>query len=384
MQRLWELLRRRPGDAIVLAYAIFALTEIWIRQFEGRLPILVAGALLWTLPLLLRERFPLAVPFFVVAVAIGEMYLVDASSYIDGAVGFVLLVGVPFVLGAYNRPFPAVAGALAFFATMPLVIVKQDDGAWIDLVWISGITTASLLAGLALNRRSRHAAEHERRAARLELEQEEEARAAVAEERSRIARELHDVIAHSISVMTVQAGAARMLLDEQPARALEPVAAVEETGRQALAELRRLLGVLRMDMASEPVLAPQPGIAHLDSLLEHARGAGMSVELAVEGEPEQLPPGVDLAAYRVVQEALTNAIKHAGPTSVWVAIRYGKGELDVEVTNDGNDTGGGGGIGQGLVGMRERVALYGVELEAGRLDAGSYRVRARLPLGSDR
>jgi signal transduction histidine kinase len=200
------------------------------------------------------------------------------------------------------------------------------------------------------------------------------------EERRRIARELHDVIAHSITLMTVQAGAARLLLAEEPERAREPVLSVEETGRQALAELRRLLGMIRSG-DGEPALAPQPGLARLDDLMGQARRAGLPVDLAVAGEPRALPPGLDLTAYRIVQEALTNARRHAGPARASVLVRYGIESLELEVTDDGRTapTRSDGG-GHGLVGMRERVALYDGTLEAGRRPEGGYAVRVRLPV----
>jgi signal transduction histidine kinase len=179
--------------------------------------------------------------------------------------------------------------------------------------------------------------------------------------------------------MTVQAGAARLLLDEEPLRAREPLLAVEETGRQALAELRRLLGILRQGEA-EQGLAPQPGVADLGALLERCERAGLPVELKVEGEPKALAPGVDLAAYRVVQEALTNAIRHAGPARASVIVRYGDRALQLEIADDGRTPKKAGGRGHGLVGMRERVAVYGGDFEAGPRPAGGYVVRARLPL----
>ena len=177
--------------------------------------------------------------------------------------------------------------------------------------------------------------------------------------------------------MTVQAAAARLLFDDDPTRARESLVAVEETGRQALGEMRRLLGILRGD-ERETRLAPQPGIGALDALVEQVRAAGLPVDVLVEGEPKPLPPGVDLAAYRVVQEALTNVLKHAGAARARVRIRYGATALELAVTNDGRARRNGRG-GHGLVGMRERVALYGGEFEAGPRGEGGYAVRATLP-----
>ena len=215
--------------------------------------------------------------------------------------------------------------------------------------------------------------------ARQELALEERAQRAVEDERARISRELHDVIAHSVSVMTVQASAVRRLLQPEQEREREALLVVEETGRQALTEMRRLLGILREE-GSSPERAPQPGIATLEALVEDVRQAGLPVVLTVEGEPLRLPPGVDLSAYRIVQEALTNALRHAGPAHAWVAVRYGGDDVEIEVANDGRSDGERG-QGQSLVGMRERVALVGGELTAGPRKGGGFSISARLPVG---
>jgi signal transduction histidine kinase len=239
------------------------------------------------------------------------------------------------------------------------------------LVLVIGV--AAWAVGRALGERARRAADLEVHADRLKREQE----TAVAIERARIARELHDVIAHSVSVMTVQAGAARLLLDEDSARARQSLVAVEETGRQALAEMRRLLGILRGD--ERQTLAPQPGTADIESLVDQVRAAGLPVDVVVEGRPRALAPGIDLAAYRVVQEALTNALKHARATHAGVSIHYGRDALELAVVNDGRVPRDGRG-GHGIVGMRERVTLYGGEFDAGPRSEGGYAVHARLPL----
>jgi signal transduction histidine kinase len=211
------------------------------------------------------------------------------------------------------------------------------------------------------------------------LEAEEVARRAVEDERSRITRELHDVLAHSVSVMTVQASAVRRLLKPEQEREREALMTVEETGRQALAEMRRLLGIMRTD-EEPPALAPQPGIGTLPELVEQVRQSGLPVELTVEGTPVKLPAGVDLSAYRIVQEALTNTLKHAGPAHAWVAVRYAGEDVEIEVANDANSENPGDGSGHGLVGMRERVALCGGELRSGPRPGGGYKISARLPV----
>jgi signal transduction histidine kinase len=204
------------------------------------------------------------------------------------------------------------------------------------------------------------------------------ARQAVADERARIARELHDVVAHSVSVMVVQAQAGpRLIADPEGARGA--FRAIEQSGREALVELRRLLGVLR---ATGPAAdAPQPGLGSLQSLVDQVREAGLRVDLRVEGDPVQLPAGVDLSAYRIVQEALTNTIKHAGAAEAEVLVRYGAGALDLEIVDNGSGPAANGHQGHGLIGIRERVALFGGEMQAGARDGHGYAVRARLPYG---
>jgi signal transduction histidine kinase len=219
--------------------------------------------------------------------------------------------------------------------------------------------------------------------AALERERDANTRVAAAEERARIARELHDVLSHSVSVMVVQAGAERMALGSGRAPPAEALEAIEKTGRQALAEMRRLLGLLRTG-DEPPDHEPQPTVAELDRLASQVREAGLPVELVIQGEPVSLPPGVAVSAYRIVQEALTNVMKHAGPASARVVVRYAAHELELEVADDGRGSSNSDGAGHGLVGMRERVALYGGHLDAGSRNGGGFVVRARLPLAAAR
>jgi signal transduction histidine kinase len=219
------------------------------------------------------------------------------------------------------------------------------------------------------------------RAELLEREQQLRADQAVSEERARIARELHDLVAHNVSVMVVQAGAERHALSDEQASTREVLTSIEQAGRQALGEARRLLGMLRRNGDHED-LAPQPTIAHIDALVEQMQRAGLPVTLAIEGDQVLLPAGVDLCAYRIVQEALTNALKHAGPARAEVRLRYAPHGLDVEICDDGRGVvePNRDGAGHGLIGMRERVALYGGKLVAGPRQDGGYEVRAHLPI----
>jgi signal transduction histidine kinase len=329
--------------------------------------------LLWTLPLLLRRRFPFAAPAVAFAAQAASSFAGEAVGSVGTGVAALLLAF--WAVGAHNPRSHAVAGLAIGIASLAVIgerdirveLAQSGNAVFIFVsVW---------LAALVLGRRGRRAAALEERAAAVERDRE----AAIAEERRRIANDLHGVIARSVGVMIVQAGAARLLLAEGPERARAPLVAVEETGRQALAEMRRLLGILREEDA-EAARAPRPGLAQLGELLAQARRAGLPVELAVEGEPRALPTGVDLAAYRIVQGALTNAGAHAGRTGARVAVRYREHALDLEIADDGRALPHGESGGHGLAGMRERVALYGGELDAGPRAGGGYAVDAHLPL----
>jgi signal transduction histidine kinase len=245
------------------------------------------------------------------------------------------------------------------------------------LVW----WLAAIGAGRFIRGRRRLLALIGDRAARLEREREAKATQAVLEERARIARELHDVIAHSVSVMVVQAGAERRALGSAHESVAETLDQIERTGRDALAELRRLLGVMRASHDSQ-ALTPQPGLDSLEALVEDSRKAGQSVALRVDGEAQPLSAGIDLAAYRIVQEALTNARRHAPGAHAEVSLRWHRAELTIEVEDNGPGPGpSANGAGHGLVGMRERATLYGGSVQTGSAGAGGgFRVRARLPL----
>jgi signal transduction histidine kinase len=272
-----------------------------------------------------------------------------------------------------------VAGLVLAWGVVAVVAYRDPIGN------LDGLIAASVIFGIiwtiafAVGRKFQEADEARERATRAEREREDRARTAVTEERARIARELHDVVGHSVSVMTVQASAVRRLLRPEQQREREALLIVERTGREALAEMRRMVGVLRRPEEA-PALAPQPSLEHLNKLVDQAREAGLPVELRVEGDPQPLPAGVDLTAYRLVQEGLTNALKHARAERAEVLVRYRPGEIEVTVSDDGQGAGSGDGGGHGLVGMRERVAVYGGVLETGARPEGGYRLRARLPV----
>jgi signal transduction histidine kinase len=272
---------------------------------------------------------------------------------------------------------------------VPVPLIVSDPGvtslADVISVWLFfgaiPFSAGRVLADRAATARALSAA-----AAELEREQAERARSAAAEERTRIAREVHDIVAHSVSVMVIQAVAARSVADRDSNRAREALVSVETCGREALGEMRRMMGVLRRDEI-EPGGGSAPGLAELETLAARARASGLAVDLRIEGTPYRVPPGIDLAGYRVVQEALTNTIKHAGPVRARVRVRYAPGCLELEVADAGRATArprvGAPPDGKGLVGMRERVSLCGGELRSGRRRGGGFRVSARIPIAED-
>jgi len=339
---------------------------------------LTPAVLLCTLPLMVRRRWPIAV--FVIGVA--------GIALGGNSIGFAGLVAVLIAavsLGIYTR-HRIVASLLIIFSAAGIAIEYNSGGNGSSALPVPGevlplaLLGASYLAGNEIASRQRQADQQRERAQQLEQERAEAVAAAAETERRHIARELHDVVAHSVSVMVVQAGAARKVMDDKPDAARESLLAVEASGHEAMAELRRLLGVLSEDGNAPPPLAPQPGMPGLDALIARVKEAGLPVELRVEGPPESLPPGVDVAAYRIVQEALTNALKYAGGAPTEVVVRYTPDGLEVEVIDQGTISTPADGIGRGLVGMKERVALFGGTVVAGKRSEGGYAVLARLPL----
>jgi signal transduction histidine kinase len=271
-----------------------------------------------------------------------------------------------------------VAAALALAAPVAAKICTGAEG---DIVAVALFSVAPVVVGRLVNR-SRAQADHLRRVtARLARERDACARLAAFDERARIARDLHDSVAHAVSVMVLQAGAAEQVLASAPDRAADAISAIQDQGRTALSELHQLLGMLDDDEQPSP-RSPQPGLGQLETLLAHAAGTGLPVRLDVHGEPTPLPAGLDLSAYRIIQEALTNALKHAGPVPTTVTLDYTPDALTIEIHDHGNGAPAraADGAGHGLIGMRERVSLYHGDLEAGRSPHAGYCVRARIPI----
>jgi signal transduction histidine kinase len=390
--RILAALRRHPLVAdLTLAVALAALAAVTglvlvapRAQVEPpSTPVMVAWAVALAAPLVLRRRWPLVVLavttlHFTRYWAIGQLNeiaswvilglaIYSAAAYADrrrvcGAC-LLWLIGSGVVQSARAGPIGAVeVAAIAMFDALPFLL------AW--------------PLGTMMRRLREYRAVLEERNRQLDQEREVNARRAVLEERVRIARELHDVVAHHVSVMGVQAGVARRLFDRDPAEAVAAIGSVETASRQAIADLQQLVGVLRRQEEGDD-LAPQPSLQRLPELVEHMRRAGLPVELTVQGRQGRLPAGVELSAYRIIQEALTNTLKHAGPAQAGVTVRYGNGSVELEVVDDGRGpppgrprTGS-----KGLVGMRERVSLYGGRLDVGARPGGGFRVHAVLRSG---
>jgi signal transduction histidine kinase len=345
------------------------------------------------LPLFARRRFPFAAP--------ASYWLIAAAlTYVDGLlipfIGSLGVVGLAtaFLLGNLRDERQAGIG-LAIVLGCIVVVVANIPGEQTasDLVFIPLRFVVAWVAGYALRERAEQAeaaemratlAEREREAAEMratlaEREREAAARIAVAEERARIARELHDIVAHAMSVMVLQVGAVRHKLPQTLEEDRDALGRVEQAGRTALAEMRRLLGAMRRD-GDGVELGPQPGLDALDSLVEDVSRAGLPVRLHVDGEPFPLPRAIDLSAYRIVQEGLTNALKHARASHADVTLRYRPDELELQVLDNGAGTVTTNGLGHGLVGIRERVKIYGGEMSVGAAPAGGFILTARLPV----
>jgi signal transduction histidine kinase len=331
------------------------------------------------LPLFTRRWFPFGAPaaYWILAAAV---------SFADGllipSIESLFLVGLASaaLLGNLRDAKKAWAGLVIVLACITAVVYNIPGIATAELILIPvefGITWA---VGFALRARSEQVEAAETRAMRAEREREAAARLAVAEERARIARELHDVVAHAVSVMVLQVGAVRHKLPEAMADDSEALKGVERAGRTALTEMRRLLAAMRRD-GEEVEFAPQPGLDGLAALLAEVSRAGLPVDLHVDGEPVALPRGVDLSAYRIVQEGLTNALKHARATRADVTVRYRPDELELEVRDNGLGTSTSDGLGHGLVGIRERVKIYGGEMSAEKANGGGFVLSTRLPFG---
>lgn len=374
-------MRRPAAPNVVLDVALVSVVlalgvvEVATGQIAGPLWARISSLMLLTGSLAWRRRYPWPVLLTVfAAMPLGRWWGLDQYNYLAEVLAGVIAL---YTFAATVPLRQALVGlALAYAATLTVLTGGLAGAGW-GLIVLGG----AWVGGRAIRTRRRLIAALRDTAEQLRDSRDEHARAAVAEERGRIARELHDVIAHAVSVIVVQAGAAERTLDHDPVRARTAMVSVQDAGRQALGELRRLLEVLRPDSEHPVGLEPQPGLADLDGLAERVGGSGLVVSLHREGNVCVLPAGVELAAYRIVQEALTNVLKHADAHRAEVAVRYRPNAVVLVVADDGHGVNGdrpdGG---RGLLGMRERVAIYGGQLRTGPGPAGGYAVHVRLPI----
>jgi len=363
MRRL-SIASERFDRVLAVALTVALELETWLTNSVGDHRVATAAlGPVSTAAVALRRRFPATVGVAVALVSVVEQALWPQQSIAYAVAWMCDLYG--FVVWSTGRRF--LAGLAAYVAaggaSLPFTRKPSDSAFFVVVSTIVMLLVRSVVG------------DRDRRARIAERERDLAAREAVVEERARIARELHDAIAHNVSMMVVQAGAERRVVSTDATR--EVLKTIEGIGRSALTEMRRLVGMLRTDEADP--LAPQPGLAQLETLVAQVSDAGLPVELHVEGARRALPAGLDLSAYRIVQEALTNALKHAGDARASVVVRYGDDSLELEIVDDGVGADGRAGGGHGLVGMRERVALYGGRFQAGRRASGGFAVRVLLP-----
>ncbi|MET0418505.1 MAG: sensor histidine kinase, partial [Actinoplanes sp.] len=331
--------------------------------------------------LVLFACFPLAARFPITAMVLSVLvvpYIILLD--LPGVGGSQLIAQLVLVAhAAFRAPARRTVPAAVLAAVLPATILFLNGETSWEFVFFAVLQTFGWTVGALLRREQTRSAQLAELAAELAVEREARARAAVDEERARISRELHDAVAHTVSVMTMQAGVLRRRLSDRPVER-DALAQVEELGRRSVEEIRRVVGLLRPDDTDG--LGPAPSLRRLDDLIEHVRAAGLAVVLSVTGEPAELPAALDMSAYRVTQEALTNVLRHAGASRATVEVAYRPNEVELTVTDDGRGAGAPAGPtgGHGLVGMRERVGLFGGRLRTGPRDEGGYQVTASFPL----
>ena len=333
-------------------------------------------------PIFARRRFPFAGPALYWLLAAGISFVDPLLTPFANAL-YPIGMADAFLLGNLRGVRQSGLGLAVVVGSAATLVYNIPGHSASQLVFIPLEFAISWLAGFAVRHRAEQAEAAEVRASQAEQERDAAARIAVAEERTRIARELHDIVAHAVSVMVLQVGAVRHQLPDGMAEERDALSSVEHAGRTALVEMRRLLAATRRD-GDEAELAPQPGLDRLNSLLEEIGRAGLRVRLHVDGEPFPLPRAIDLSAYRIVQEGLTNALKHARASHADVTVHYLPDELQLEVRDDGEGGSTGNGLGHGLVGIRERVKIYGGEMSAGTPTGGGFLLSTRLPVNGER
>ena len=383
MSRVRYIAREYWFELLIAVLAVAGMLEVVVgRDYPGApsttlwFTVPAVGVLVF--PLLLRRRFPFAGSATYFALAAALSYVDPLLVPFIGSLG-VVGIAAAFMLGNLRNNLQAAVGLIFILGSLVIIVYKIPGAqTFSQFIFIPLQFGIGWPAGYAVRLRAEQAAAAEVRADQAERDREAAARIAVAEERARIARELHDIVAHAVSVMVLQVGAVRHKLPDTRADAREALRAVEQAGRTALAEMRRLLSAMRRD-GEEAELVPQPGLEALDVLVQDISRAGLPVELHVDGEPFPLPRGIDLSAYRILQEGLTNALKHARATNANVRVCYRPDELQLEVRDDGKGSSTSDGLGHGLVGIRERVKLYGGDVTAGPASEGGFVLSTRLP-----
>jgi signal transduction histidine kinase len=378
-----DVARKYWFEMAIALLAIVGLLDLAVRRDAPNAPtsslwFAVAAVAVLVLAIFARRRFPFAAPT-------AYWLLAAAISFVDwGLIPFMtslfpIGMAVAFLLGNLRNARKAAIGLAVVLGGAATIVYKIPEHSTAELIFIPLEFGISWLAGYALRERSEQAEAAEVRAIQAEREREAAARIAVAEERARITRELHDIVAHAVSVMVLQVGAVRHKLPQALAEDKDALRGVEQAGRAALAEMRRLLGAMHDD-GKDVERAPQPGLDSLDALVEKLRLAGLPVRLHIEGDAFQLPRAIDLSAYRIIQEALTNSLKHSAAAHADVTVRYGAEGLRLEIRDDGVGATASDGLGRGLIGIRERVKIYGGEMAAGTAPGGGFVLSARLPL----
>jgi signal transduction histidine kinase len=385
--RIGHLGRKYWFDALIAVLAIVAMLEVVLGRGSGSAP----DTTLWfdipaiailVLPIFARRRYPFAGPAVYWLLAVG-VSLIDGRLIPFADSLFVVGMADAFLLGNLRNARQAALGLAVVVGGAVAIVYNVPGHSASELIFVPLEFAISWLAGFAVRERAERAEAAEEHATRAERDREAGARIAVAEERARIARELHDIVAHAVSVMVLQVGAVRHKLPEGFGEDHDVLRGVEQAGRTALAEMRRLLAAMRDD-GEEIELTPQPGLDRLDALLAEIGRVGLPVHLHVDGDPFPLPRAIDLSAYRVVQEGLTNALKHAHASQADVTVHYLPDELELEIRDDGEGGSATDGLGHGLVGIRERVKIYGGEMSAATPTGGGFLLCTRLPVSGPR
>jgi signal transduction histidine kinase len=381
VERLGSLARRYALEVLIVLLAVESTVEVAIRHGQEPAWFAASAIGLVVLVLLGRHRFPFTAPA-------ATWLLAAAVSFIDGRLvvttvsAFIAAMIASFLLGNLSDARQARIGLAIVVGGAAIVVYNQPGHPCTELIFIPMLFAITWFAGLALRERAGYAQAAEQRAARAEQERDAAARVAAAEERARIARELHDTIAHAVSVMVLQAGAVRHKLPEAHAEHKNALRDVEQTGRTALTDMRLLLDAMRDSGDHSSELAPQPGLDRLDRLLEEIGRSGLPVQLRVTGNRFPLPGGLNISAYRIVQEGLTNVLKHANADQAVVSLGYAPDQLSIEIQDNGRGMvpGNGHHPGHGLIGIRERVRLYDGEMTASTPGGGGFQLRIRLPI----